>query len=83
MKEAKPKKRRATLRPPVWDRAVAAFVAEQAWVLLVGPHDDADRAADVYAQLYDILDPPHPDGERNKSGTTKVFHTQRRHCVLR
>ncbi len=48
------------------DRVVVAFVEDQAWVLLVGPHAQGERAADVYAQLYDILGLPRPEGERSK-----------------
>lgn len=34
------------------DRAVVAFQDGDAWILLVGPHADADHRADVYTALY-------------------------------
>jgi hypothetical protein len=38
-------------------RVVVAFETPQrAWVLLVGPHDDADPSRNVYAELYELLD---------------------------
>lgn len=42
------------------DRVVVAFEGLSAWVLLVGPHDEGDRRADVYAALYQLagVDPP-------------------------
>ena len=42
-------------------RVVVAFAtSEQAWVLLVGPHDDNDPVLNVYAELYRVLgvEPP-------------------------
>jgi len=48
------------------DRVVVAFVQDRAWVLLVGSHDDGDRAADVYARLYKLLGFEPPPGARSK-----------------
>ena len=48
------------------DRAVVAFVDDAAWVLLVGPHDDGDAAADVYGRLYELLGFEIPVGSRTK-----------------
>ncbi len=48
------------------DRAVVAFAGEEAWVLLVGPHEDGDAAADVYANLYEIAGVPAPTQPRTK-----------------
>lgn len=46
-------------------RVVVAFESpHQAWILLVGPHDDDDQIMDVYAELYRLLgvDPPDAAG---------------------
>jgi hypothetical protein len=46
-------------------RVVVAFESpHQAWLLLVGPHDDDDQIMDVYAELYRLLgvDPPDAAG---------------------
>lgn len=48
------------------DRAVVAFSQDRAWVLLVGPHDRGDHAADVYASLYALLDLSAPEQPRTK-----------------
>lgn len=37
------------------DRAIVAFTGEEAWVLLVGPHDRQDQIADAYAVLYVLV----------------------------
>ena len=37
------------------DRAVVAFVDDEAWVLLVGPHSDKDPRVDVYTALYTLV----------------------------
>lgn len=48
-------------------RAVVAFeTAEEAVVLLVGPHDDRDPAIDIYTRLYESLGLPVPAGGRTK-----------------
>ncbi|AHJ58563.1 hypothetical protein [Amycolatopsis keratiniphila] len=42
-------------------RVIVAFAAPQdARVLLVGPHDDADPGIDVYTQLFELLGIPRP-----------------------
>jgi hypothetical protein len=46
-------------------RVVVAFESpHQAWILLVGPHDDDDEIMDVYTELYRLLgvDPPDAAG---------------------
>lgn len=48
------------------DRAVVAFVEDTAWVLLVGPHHEGIRAADVYARLYELLGLDVAQGARTK-----------------
>ena len=48
------------------DRVLVAFVQDKAWVLLVGPHNDGDRAADVYARLYELLGFEPPTDVRTK-----------------
>jgi hypothetical protein len=48
------------------DRVVVAFVEDTAWILLVGPHEEGDRAADIYSRLYELLDLEPPRGERTK-----------------
>ncbi len=45
---------------------MVAFVEDTAWVLLVGPHDEGDRVADVYARLYELLGVDVPQGARTK-----------------
>ena len=40
------------LRGP--DRVVVAFVGDEAWVLLVGPHRHDDPRIDVYTALYEL-----------------------------
>lgn len=49
-------------------RVVVAFeTPQQAWILLIGPHDAQDPALNVYAELYRLLgaEPP-PDADRDK-----------------
>lgn len=48
------------------DRVVVAFVDSRAVVLLVGPHAEGDKAADVYSQLYEIVGVDPPEEERSK-----------------
>lgn len=48
------------------DRAVVGFSGDEAWVLLVGPHDAGDAAADVYAALYELAGVPPPTTPRTK-----------------
>jgi hypothetical protein len=48
------------------DRVVVAFTGVEAWVILVGPHVDGDRAADVYAALYALADVSPPTQARSK-----------------
>ena len=48
------------------DRVVVGFVDDQAWVLLVGPHQAGDEATDVYSRLYGLLGFEVPEGERSK-----------------
>lgn len=38
------------------DRVVVAFEHEIAWVLLVGPHAEGDRRANIYASLHELVD---------------------------
>lgn len=49
-------------------RAVVAFETRTtAWVLLIGPHDDADPGRNVYSQLYELVGhDPLPDAGRRK-----------------
>lgn len=47
------------------DRALVAFTDEEAWVLLVGPHDRASRL-DVYDQLYAVTTGTSPESPRTK-----------------
>jgi len=48
------------------DRVVVAFSGDDAWVLLVGPHDEGDAAADVYSALYRLAGVPVPTAGRTK-----------------
>jgi hypothetical protein len=48
------------------DRVVVCFVADQAWILLVGPHDEGDATADVYLALYELLGIEQPTQPRTK-----------------
>ena len=48
------------------DRAVVAFENETAWVLLVGPHDEGDRRADIYSALYALAGVEGPEMPRTK-----------------
>lgn len=48
------------------DRAVVAFDRDDAWVLVVGPHDEDNRRADVYTALYELADVTPPDEPRTK-----------------
>lgn len=48
------------------DRVVVAFEDQVAWVLLVGPHDEGDRRADIYAALYDLVGVERSDEQRTK-----------------
>lgn len=48
------------------DRAVVAFTGEEAWVVLVGPHLDGDRAVDVYTELYRLAGVSAPTQPRTK-----------------
>jgi hypothetical protein len=48
------------------DRVVVAFTGEEAWVILVGPHVDGDRAADVYTALYELAGVSPPTQSRTK-----------------
>lgn len=48
------------------DRAVVAFAAADAWVLLVAPHAAGDTAADVYGALYELAGVSRPTQPRTK-----------------
>lgn len=48
------------------DRVVVAFTDDEAWVLLVGPHDEGDKANDVYTALYALAGVPQPSQPRSK-----------------
>jgi hypothetical protein len=48
------------------DRVVVGFASGEAWVLLVGPHDAGDAAADVYTRLYELAGVPPPTQPRSK-----------------
>ena len=48
------------------DRVVVAFAADEAWVLIVGPHAEGDKASDVYTALYLLADVPPPSQPRSK-----------------
>jgi hypothetical protein len=48
------------------DRVVVAFSGDEAWVLLVGPHDEGDAAANVYTALYELAGVPLPTQPRTK-----------------
>ena len=48
------------------DRAVVAFDGDDAWVLVVGPHDEGNRRADVYTALYELANVRPPEEPRTK-----------------
>lgn len=48
------------------DRALVAFLDGEAWVMLVGPHDEGNQAEDVYTQLYEALEVDVPSQPRTK-----------------
>jgi len=48
------------------DRVVVAFEGPTAWVLLVGPHDEGSRRADVYTALYQLAGVDLPEMPRTK-----------------
>jgi hypothetical protein len=48
------------------DRVVVAFEGPTVWVLLVGPHDEGDRRADVYTALYQMAGVDLPETPRTK-----------------
>ena len=48
------------------DRVVVAFEGETAWVLLVGPHEEGNRRADIYAALYALAGVEGPHEARTK-----------------
>jgi hypothetical protein len=50
------------------DRVVVAFgTADDAWVVLVGEHDETDPGIDVYSTLYELAGAqPSPSQSRNK-----------------
>jgi hypothetical protein len=48
------------------DRVVVAFEDEIAWGLLVGPHAEGDRRANIYASLYELVDLARPRLPRTK-----------------
>lgn len=48
------------------DRAVVVFSGGDAWVLLVGPHERGDKAADVYTMLYTLAGVTLPTQSRTK-----------------
>jgi hypothetical protein len=48
------------------DRVVVAFTEDEAWVLLVGPHDAEDAARDVYLALYELAGLAPPEQPRTK-----------------
>ena len=48
------------------DRVVVAFEERTVWVLLVGPHDEGDRRADVYTALYRMAGVDLPETPRTK-----------------
>jgi len=48
------------------DRVVVAFEGPTAWVLLVGPHDEGNRRADVYTALYQLAGVDLPETPRTK-----------------
>jgi hypothetical protein len=48
------------------DRAVVAFEGDTAWVILIGPHDAADRRVDVYTALYVLAGVMPPKAPRCK-----------------
>jgi hypothetical protein len=48
------------------DRVVVAFEGPTVWVLLVGPHDEGDRRADVYTALYRMAGVDLPEVPRTK-----------------
>jgi hypothetical protein len=76
VKTRSPKGYRLTGEPPLpglcvrhlrgSDRVVVAFSGEVAWVLLVGPHDEGDRAANIYRVLYEIAGVAVPSEPRTK-----------------
>lgn len=48
------------------DRVVVAFEGPSAWVLLVGPHDEGDRRANIYTALYQLAGVDLPETPRTK-----------------
>lgn len=48
------------------DRVVVAFENETAWILLVGPHEEGDRRADIYTALYVLAGVEGPQSPRTK-----------------
>ena len=48
------------------DRVVVTFEGPSAWVLLVGPHDEDDRRADIYTALYERAGVDLPETPRTK-----------------
>lgn len=48
------------------DRVVVAFEGPTAWLLLVGPHDEGSRRADVYTALYKLAGVDLPEMPRTK-----------------
>ena len=48
------------------DRVVVTFEGSTAWVLLVGPHDEGSRRADVYTAPYQLAGVDLPEGPRTK-----------------
>lgn len=48
------------------DRVVVAFEGADAWVLLVGPHDEGDRRTDIYTALYQLAGVDLPEMPRTK-----------------
>ena len=48
------------------DRVVVTIEGSTAWVLLVGPHDEGSRRADVYTALYQLAGVDLPEEPRTK-----------------
>jgi hypothetical protein len=48
------------------DRVVVAFTEDEAWVLLVGPHDAEDAVRDIYLALYELAGVVPPEQPRTK-----------------
>ena len=48
-------------------RVIVGFGSQdRAWIVLIGEHDDSDASANIYDELYDLLEVDPPESERAK-----------------